>query len=301
MRLVSDTTGQRVEADVYRPFGEQQESPTAMPPESKGFIGERFDADAGLLFLNARYYDPRLGLFLQPDWFEVTEPGVGTNRYGYAGNDPVNLSDPGGNSTYVRPNDETERRDDYEVESVTLDDDLNIYVMEDYVDQKDWAILGQTRFQDSFISPDTLKAVGTVYFGLSFDARFSELGGFAEQMDRVSLAAASTPGQQMDVKTTTDGYSSYSGMLLDGKYMTLREIGNALAGYNASGNGQSFDNFQRVSGALHVGGALGALLAATVGKSFGDPPNYGEIDYQRTRSEYGYALDGILVRSWKSH
>ncbi len=33
VRLVSDTTGQRVEADVYRPFGEQQESPTGMPPE----------------------------------------------------------------------------------------------------------------------------------------------------------------------------------------------------------------------------------------------------------------------------
>ena len=25
--------------------------------ETKGFIGERFDADAGLQYLNARYYD----------------------------------------------------------------------------------------------------------------------------------------------------------------------------------------------------------------------------------------------------
>ena len=98
VRLVSDSTGQRIEADVYRPFGEQQETPTATPPESKGFIGERFDADAGLQFLNARYYDPKMAMFLQPDWFEVTEPGVGTNRYGYAGNDPVNGSDPGGHS-----------------------------------------------------------------------------------------------------------------------------------------------------------------------------------------------------------
>jgi RHS repeat-associated protein len=65
--------------------------------ETKGFIGERYDADAGLQYLNARYYDPKLGLFLQPDWFEVTEAGVGTNRYAYAGNDPVNLRDPGGN------------------------------------------------------------------------------------------------------------------------------------------------------------------------------------------------------------
>jgi len=65
--------------------------------EAKGFIGERFDVDAGLQFLNARYYDPELGLFLQPDWFEVTSAGVGTNRYAYSGNDPVNMVDPGGN------------------------------------------------------------------------------------------------------------------------------------------------------------------------------------------------------------
>lgn len=54
-----------------------------------------------LLHLNARYYDPELGLFLQPDWFEVTEPGVGTNRYAYSANDPINARDPYGNN-YVK-------------------------------------------------------------------------------------------------------------------------------------------------------------------------------------------------------
>jgi HNH endonuclease len=37
-------------------------------------------------------------MFIQPDWWEVTRAGVGTNRYAYSGNDPVNLSDPGGNT-----------------------------------------------------------------------------------------------------------------------------------------------------------------------------------------------------------
>jgi hypothetical protein len=50
-----------------------------------------------LQYLNARYYDPELSLFLQPDWFEVTKAGVGTNRFSYSFNDPVNLSDPNGN------------------------------------------------------------------------------------------------------------------------------------------------------------------------------------------------------------
>jgi GHH signature containing HNH/Endo VII superfamily nuclease toxin len=38
-----------------------------------------------------------LGLFLQPDWFEVLRPGVGTNRFSYSFNDPVNKLDPMGN------------------------------------------------------------------------------------------------------------------------------------------------------------------------------------------------------------
>ncbi|MCP5355242.1 MAG: hypothetical protein H6903_08585, partial [Rhodobacteraceae bacterium] len=37
-----------------------------------------------LQYLNARYYDPRLAMFIQPDWWEVTQPGVGTNRYSYS-------------------------------------------------------------------------------------------------------------------------------------------------------------------------------------------------------------------------
>jgi hypothetical protein len=44
-------------------------------------------------------------MFIQPDWFEVTKKGVGTNRYAYSGNDPVNGSDPGGNCSKDKPTD----------------------------------------------------------------------------------------------------------------------------------------------------------------------------------------------------
>lgn len=91
----------KVESAVYKPFGEQSEwvLPGNAAPETKGWIGERYDADAGLQYLNARYYDPELSLFLQPDWFEVTKAGVGTNRFSYSFNDPVNKLDPGGSQT----------------------------------------------------------------------------------------------------------------------------------------------------------------------------------------------------------
>jgi RHS repeat-associated protein len=75
--------------------------------ETKRFLGERYDADAGLSYLNARYYDPKLALFIQPDWFEVAKAGVGTNRYAYSHNDPVNKMDPGGNESVKKKAAET--------------------------------------------------------------------------------------------------------------------------------------------------------------------------------------------------
>lgn len=39
---------------------------------------------------------PANARFISPDNFDPTKPGVGTNRYAYAGNDPINNSDPNG-------------------------------------------------------------------------------------------------------------------------------------------------------------------------------------------------------------
>jgi len=100
VRAVTSSAGVRTETDLYRPFGDQLETtqdPAAVI-ETKAYIGERLDAAVGLEYLNARYYDPRMGLFLQPDWWEVTQPGVGTNRYAYSFNDPVNGKDQSGHN-----------------------------------------------------------------------------------------------------------------------------------------------------------------------------------------------------------
>ncbi|MCZ7676385.1 MAG: RHS repeat-associated core domain-containing protein [Roseovarius sp.] len=97
---ISDSTGASAERRAYHPFGKIAREVTldiALTKEDKGFLGERYDEHAELQFLNNRYYDPELALFIQPDWLGVTEPGVGTNRYDYANNDPVNKFDPNGN------------------------------------------------------------------------------------------------------------------------------------------------------------------------------------------------------------
>jgi len=101
VRLITNAAGQVEQSTSYTPFGDPTTAtPLASTPEEHSFIGERFDASTGLLYLNARYYDPLLGRFLQPDWWDPRRRGVGTNRYAYSLNDPINLSDRNGNITY---------------------------------------------------------------------------------------------------------------------------------------------------------------------------------------------------------
>jgi|GEM_PF-2812423 len=129
VRLITNPAGTTGRTTSYTPFGEATETVTdpAVATETKGFIGERYDEDAGLQYLNARYYDPELGLFIQPDWFEVTWAGVGTNRYAYAGNNPVNAMDPGGNEVY-----DEEEWEGKETERETIEDDFK--EARDYLD-----------------------------------------------------------------------------------------------------------------------------------------------------------------------
>jgi RHS repeat-associated protein len=97
VRRLTDASGTLTLASTYKPFGDEIEETVVplTPPEPKSFIGERSD-ETGLLYLHARYYDPALGRFLSPDWWDVDQAGVGTNRYAYALNDPVNGSDANG-------------------------------------------------------------------------------------------------------------------------------------------------------------------------------------------------------------
>ncbi|WP_448112304.1 RHS repeat-associated core domain-containing protein [Mesorhizobium amorphae] len=93
VRIVTDAAGAVVESTGYAAYGERLN--TGFQTQ-KGYIGERFDPETGLLYLNARYMDPALGRFLSPDDLDPVKEGVGTNRYAYAGNDPINKSDKNG-------------------------------------------------------------------------------------------------------------------------------------------------------------------------------------------------------------
>ena len=71
-----------------------QEEPQGFEP---GYTGSFYDHEAGLVYLNARFYSPGLGCFLSEDTVEGNEEELMTlNRYAYCRQDPVNYTDPGG-------------------------------------------------------------------------------------------------------------------------------------------------------------------------------------------------------------
>jgi RHS repeat-associated protein len=91
--------GTAVTRHDYGPYGQPLTTNSASIPTAKSYINERFDAETGLMYLHARYYDPEGARFLSPDTWDPTLPGVDINRYAYAGNDPINRSDPNGHQS----------------------------------------------------------------------------------------------------------------------------------------------------------------------------------------------------------
>jgi RHS repeat-associated protein len=66
-RRLTKSTGGQVASVVHRAWGDKVVASGAEALDSHGFIGEREDPEAGLVYLNARYYDPKLGRFISPD------------------------------------------------------------------------------------------------------------------------------------------------------------------------------------------------------------------------------------------
>lgn len=77
----------------YTPFGEQ------IGEALSGFAynGEYYNANTGMIYLRARFYEPEMNRFSQKDilWGDITVPNS-LNSYAYVQNDPVNYCDPSG-------------------------------------------------------------------------------------------------------------------------------------------------------------------------------------------------------------
>jgi RHS repeat-associated protein len=86
----------------YTPFGEARPQ-SAANDNGESYTGHITDTETGIVYMQARYYDPAIGRFLSQDPVGFASGGVGYfNRYAYVGNDPLNATDPTG--AVIAPN-----------------------------------------------------------------------------------------------------------------------------------------------------------------------------------------------------
>ncbi len=99
----TNASGAVVWRESEQPFGEDWTTAAANDNQA-GYTGHVEDAATGLVYMQARYYDPVIGRFLaiDPVGFSPERPDM-FNRYAYAANDPVNLLDPDGRMVWVIP------------------------------------------------------------------------------------------------------------------------------------------------------------------------------------------------------
>jgi RHS repeat-associated protein len=98
--VLTDRSGNRVQHHEYSAFGRDRftESSTAFSL-SRRYTSQILDEETGLYFYGARYYDPELARFIQPD---TMIPDFGNpqsfNRYSYTLNNPLKFIDPEGHA-----------------------------------------------------------------------------------------------------------------------------------------------------------------------------------------------------------
>lgn len=100
--VVTSETGQVNQVLDYYPFGGVRLNDLSSgPDEQRQYTGHEFDDETGLVYAEARYYNPSTGRFVSQDAvfigaeFDLSDP-QSMNSYAYARNNPIRLVDPDG-------------------------------------------------------------------------------------------------------------------------------------------------------------------------------------------------------------
>ena len=94
--IVTNSSGSQVEEIQYEPFGKSFSDTGSLSVTHK-YTSQEFDSETDLYYYRARYYDPNIGRFIQPDSFGAHFSNPQTlNRYSYVINNPLKYTDPTG-------------------------------------------------------------------------------------------------------------------------------------------------------------------------------------------------------------
>ena len=105
----------------YYPWGGTRYS-SGTTPTSYRYTGQR-EAEVGLYYYGARYYDPQLGRFASPDTIIPQQQGSQAwDRYSYTNNNPVKYTDPSGHGAYCG--------DDYDPGCLSNDELAKYYLLD---------------------------------------------------------------------------------------------------------------------------------------------------------------------------
>ncbi|MBU3978757.1 RHS repeat-associated core domain-containing protein [Patescibacteria group bacterium] len=97
VRFITSRSGTNVRSYTYDPFGNITGTQGTLTGNRYQFQTQQNDSESGMYYLRARYYDPTTGRFISRDPVKGTLVNPQTqNPYAYAGNNPVNISDPSG-------------------------------------------------------------------------------------------------------------------------------------------------------------------------------------------------------------
>ena len=125
--VIVDSNGEVVERILYYPFGAHR-----MGGEEKyTFTGKEFDTSIGLYYFEARFYNPMMFVFTQPDPIipSAFNPQA-LNRYAYCYNNPIKFVDPTGHKPVMLSYVAAENKGDfrYHTFSFALTDRVNFHL-----------------------------------------------------------------------------------------------------------------------------------------------------------------------------
>ena len=250
---ITNLDGAVVQHIEYVPFGEvfiEERNNIWNTPYL--FNAKEFDEETGLYYYGARYYDPRLSLWMSADPLEEDYPNIIT--YAYCHNNPIKHIDPDGLSTWVVE----VGKGKYKVIGGNLNDkDLNIYLYSKDENGK-YTIrgnsIGKTPVISSFYNSDADKGKGSWAIGNIIDTNDKSGMEFIEAVKDTKLSLPkyiyyARNFKKYDFKSTngTDEVQFgpekyYRGMPIKTPnghtlYTSARDIGNMMAGYKAGASG----------------------------------------------------------------